>query len=79
MHEVKGLLGICESHDPTDVDRVHLKTLVRQLKKRNETLQHQHSEMYRMMGDSRETNKMLYDEQLQNEVDALKAEVESLK
>jgi len=64
MNEVKELLGICESHEPTDVDKVNLKKLVRQLKKRNETLQLQHSEMYRMMGSSKEANKMLYDEQL---------------
>ena len=32
MQEIKELLGICESHDPTDKDRAHLKTLVRKLK-----------------------------------------------
>jgi transposase len=29
---------VCESRDPTDVDRVHLKKLVRELVKRNEIL-----------------------------------------
>jgi cell shape-determining protein MreC len=36
MKEIKELLGICESNDPTDKDRVHLKTLVRKLKQRND-------------------------------------------
>jgi hypothetical protein len=38
MREIKELLGICESNDPTDKDRVHLKTLVRKLKQRNDQL-----------------------------------------
>lgn len=38
MQEIKELLGICESHDPTDKDRVHLKTLVKKLKQRNDAL-----------------------------------------
>lgn len=32
MNEVKELMGICESRDPTDKDRFHLKTLVKKLK-----------------------------------------------
>jgi len=32
MNEIKELLGICESRDPTDVDRAHLKKLIRELK-----------------------------------------------
>jgi hypothetical protein len=31
-------LGVCESKDPTDVDRLHLKKLIRELVKRNEDL-----------------------------------------
>lgn len=38
MNEIKELMGICESKDPTDKDRFHLKKLVRSLKLRNETL-----------------------------------------
>jgi hypothetical protein len=38
MSEIKELMGICESKDPTDKDRFHLKTLVKKLKQRNETL-----------------------------------------
>ena len=32
MNEIKELVGIAESRDPTDRDRFHLKTLVRKLK-----------------------------------------------
>ena len=32
MNEIKELVGIAESKDPTDRDRFHLKTLVRKLK-----------------------------------------------
>jgi len=39
MSEIRQLLGICESHDPTDKDRAHLKKLVRELKTRNESMQ----------------------------------------
>lgn len=38
MNEIKELLGICESSDPTDKDRAHLKTLVRKLKLRNDQM-----------------------------------------
>lgn len=32
MNEIRELLGLVESHDPTDKDRVYLKKLVRELK-----------------------------------------------
>lgn len=38
INEIRDLLGLCESKDPTDKDRINLKKLVRQLKQRNETL-----------------------------------------
>ena len=38
MNEIKSLVGIAESRDPTDHDRFHLKTLVRKLKQREEQL-----------------------------------------
>ena len=38
MNEIKSLVGIAESRDPTDRDRFHLKTLVRKLKTQNEKL-----------------------------------------
>ena len=45
MNEIKELMGICESKDPTNVDRLHLKTLVKTLKQRNETLQSECNQM----------------------------------
>lgn len=45
MNEIKELLGICESKDPTDVDRAHLKKLVRELKQRNDTMQREMKHM----------------------------------
>lgn len=45
MNEIKELMGICESKDPTNVDRLHLKTLVKTLKQRNETLQNENMQM----------------------------------
>ena len=38
MMEIKELLGICESHDPTDKNQAHLKKLVRELKTRNDQM-----------------------------------------
>lgn len=38
MQEIKELLGICETTDPTDKDRVNLKKLVRELKTRNDQM-----------------------------------------
>jgi hypothetical protein len=51
MQEIKELLGICESKDPTDKDRAHLKTLVRTLKQRNDTLTSENKLMDRTIGD----------------------------
>lgn len=45
MNEIKELVGIAESKDPTDRDRFHLKTLVRKLKQRNETLTDENKQM----------------------------------
>jgi hypothetical protein len=38
MNEIRELLGLCESNDPTDKDRAHLKKLVRELKSRNDQM-----------------------------------------
>ena len=38
MQEIRELIGVCESRDPTDVDRMHLKKLVKELVRRNEIL-----------------------------------------
>lgn len=45
MNEIKELVGIAESHDPTDRDRFHLKTLVRKLKLRCDSLTDENKEM----------------------------------
>lgn len=45
MNEIKSLVGIAESNDPTDHDRFHLKTLVRKLKQRNETLTEENKQL----------------------------------
>lgn len=45
MNEIKQLVGIAESRDPTDRDRFHLKTLVRKLKQTNETLSDENKQM----------------------------------
>lgn len=45
MDEIKQLVGIAESQDPTDKDRFHLKTLVRRLKNRNDKLSEENQQM----------------------------------
>jgi len=45
MNEIKELVGIAESKDPTDRDRFHLKTLVRKLKLRCDSLTDENKEM----------------------------------
>ena len=44
MNEIKELVGIAESRDPTDRDRFHLKTLVRKLKQTNDSLKEENFE-----------------------------------
>jgi peptidoglycan hydrolase CwlO-like protein len=38
MQEIRELIGVCESRDPPDDDRMHLKKLVKELVRRNEIL-----------------------------------------
>ena len=38
MNEIKGLVGMAESKDPTDKDRFHLKKIIGTLKQKNEKL-----------------------------------------
>lgn len=45
MNEIKELVGIAESKDPTNKDRFHLKTIVRKLKQKNETLTDENRKM----------------------------------
>ena len=45
MNEIKQLVGIAESNDPTDRDRFHLKTLVRKLKLKVDSLTDENQQM----------------------------------
>ena len=45
MNEIKELVGMAESRDPTDRDRFHLKTIIRNLKQRNDTLTDENKQM----------------------------------
>jgi cell division protein FtsB len=49
MREIKELLGICETRDPTDKDRAHLKKLVKDLKQRNESLTHEMKDLEKVV------------------------------
>ena len=84
-NEIKELLGMCESKDPTDRDRVHLKTLVRKLKQRNEHLSDQNVELQSIVDSLRSGNykdsegaKLIADEahsRLRYEIETAQAEV----
>ena len=45
MNEIKELVGMAESRDPTDRDRFHLKTIIRKLKLRCDSLTDENKEM----------------------------------
>lgn len=89
MNEIKSLVGIAESRDPTDHDRYHLKTLVRKLKQRNETLTQENQQMGSTIDaiksgryNESETAKMLMSEQqalLRDDLATIKAELETLR
>ena len=49
MQEIKELLGVCESRDPTDVNRAHLKKLVRELKQRNDQMTQEATELEKVV------------------------------
>ena len=49
MQEIKELLGVCESRDPTDVNRAHLKKLVRELKQRNDQMTQEVKELEKIV------------------------------
>jgi len=49
MQEIKELLGVCESRDPTDVNRAHLKKLVRELKSRNDQMTQEVQELEKVV------------------------------
>jgi hypothetical protein len=85
MNEIKDLVGIAESRDPTDRDRFHLKTIVRKLKQRNDKLADENMQMGGVIDalkggryNESETAKMMIGEQqqhLQDEIEDVKAEL----
>ena len=54
MHEIRELIGVAESKDPTDVDRMHLKKLVRELVRRNEILTSEVRELNKLVDSLKE-------------------------
>lgn len=89
MNEIKELVGIAESKDPTDRDRFHLKTLVRKLKLRCDSLAGENKEMGGVIdalksGNYNEshTAKIMISEQQQmmrDDLSQLKSELEVLR
>jgi len=89
MSEIKELVGIAESKDPTDRDRFHLKTLVRKLKQRNETLSDENRQMGGVIDafksgryNESETAKMMVSEQqmqMKEEMTILQSELEYMR
>lgn len=89
MNEIKELVGIAESKDPTDKDRFHLKTLVRKLKQRNEKLSDENKQMGSVIDSIKsgrynesETAKMLMNDQqreLRENMEIIKEELEALR
>ena len=89
MNEIKELVGIAESQDPTDRDRFHLKTLVRKLKQKCDTLTDQNRQMSGVIDalkggryNESESAKLIMGEQQQNlreDIEVMQAEVEALR
>ena len=89
MNEIKELVGIAESQDPTDRDRFHLKTLVRKLKQKCDNLTDQNKQMSGVIDalkggryNESESAKLIMGEQQQNlreDIEVMTAEVEALR
>lgn len=89
LNEIKDLVGIAESKDPTDKDRFHLKKVIRQLKQRNDTLYDENRQLGEVIdslkkGRFNETEgaKLIMDEQYQQlnfDLTEAHAELETLK
>ena len=89
MNEIKELMGICESKDPTNVDRLHLKTLVKTLKQRNESLQDENKQMATVIDQLKQGNfnqsagvKIHFEEQISQlkfELEHASSEVQKLR
>jgi dynactin complex subunit len=54
MQDIRELIGVCESRDPTDVDRMHLKKLVKELVRRNEILNSEVRELNKVVEQLKE-------------------------
>lgn len=54
MSEIKELLGICETKDPTNRDRAHLKKLIRELKARNDQMTSEMQDLERVVEQLKE-------------------------
>ena len=52
INEIKELVGMAESKDPTDKDRFHLKTIIRELTKRNKQMKDSLDTMSALKADS---------------------------
>ena len=86
MNEIKELVGIAESRDPTDRDRFHLKTIVRKLKLRCDSLAEENKEMGGVIDalksgryNESHTAKIMMDDQqqmLRDDLNQVKAELD---
>lgn len=89
MNEIKELVGIAESRDPTDRDRFHLKTLVRKLKLRCDSLADENKEMGGVIDalksgryNESHTAKIMMDDQqqmLREDLSQVKSELDMLR
>jgi cell division protein FtsB len=89
LNEIKDLVGIAESKDPTDKDRFHLKKVIRSLKQRNDTLYDENRQLGEVIdslkrGKFNETEgaKLIMDEQYQQlnfDLTEARTQLETLK
>ena len=82
IKEIQELLGICESSDPTDKDRAHLKKLVRELKNRNDQMQKDIKAMEKVIEQHKSGMYNLGESariMSQDEIDRLKGDLENRK
>lgn len=89
MNEIKSLVGIAESQDPTDRDRFHLKTIIKKLKQRNDVLVDENKQLGQVVDSLKdgkynesEGARIIFDQVnggIQEELQSLQADVEALK
>jgi predicted RNase H-like nuclease (RuvC/YqgF family) len=75
--EIKDLLGMAYSQDPTDVDKVKTKTLVQQLAKKNEDLKTEVRDMERVI-EQLKSGRFALGEVSGNETNTLRRELAEL-